>query len=375
MTRAASGAQRSGAAALIIILRDRCEYFAPCHEHFATSYFFAPRAPARCRQRKIEASWLQPAPPGSVVLVGSGDRTAKHLKSIGSAVLFWSLTRDARADMRPYMRKGDIQNHRTIELDHKSYVSVEVSGSLAVLWFRKAVYLHLGAPTKGSILNRLPVLAANKQWGGYCLNAFAAQGRPDQGLFGRAARRNFRGWARLAVRSITAIAADGGLIEAPRGNGGFLPFFGGAQGRVGFASLDRCGFAHAFQGVAAARIQPAGLAATLAEGPGGRLAAEGGTPPTGLSISLRPQAQPIFGVSSRFEIRRDAASTVLDLVGRKLTMPETGSGVSDFRCRLAGWRHRAQSIGCQVRVGENGISLGRGRSRDLTLWGELASVN
>lgn len=371
MTRAASGAQRSGAAALIIIFRTANEYFAHRDEHFATSYFFAPRAPARCSQRKIGARRFQPARPGSVVLVGIGDRTGKHLKYNGSTVLFRTLTRDARADTPAHTRHVNHQNHRTIELDHKSYVSHGLSGSVAVL-------CDFISFEKASNLNRLPVLSGNKQWGGYCLTVFAASASPDQGLERATARRNFPAWAR---RTAGAAGAAGALgvgsadLDRSRENGGFPPFFEPASGRVGFGMSDFVSISVADQRLAAARSQPARLIAPAPiEAPGGRSAGEGGTPPSRAPIFLCPLAQPVFGVSSRSQIRCNAASEVV-WNGRKVATPKTGSGVSDFPWALMPGRDRAAMSRLQGGVGENGISLGRGRSRAVTLGGEVQGVN
>lgn len=376
MTRAASGAQRSGAAALIIILRAPREYFAHRAEHFATSYFFAPRAPARWQQRKIGARWLQPARPGSVVLVGIGDRTGKHLKYNGSTVLFRSLTRDARADTPTRTRHVNHQNHRTSELNKKTYVSHEVIGSIAVLYSRSAAPTHRAALGKASNRNRLPVLASNKQWGGYHLDAFAASIRPDQGLERATARRNFRPWARRAAGAGWAIDDDVTELGGLRRNGGFPPFFGGALGLVGMAALERSEISVSDQRVAAARRKPARLSAPVAiDPPGVGSASRGGTPPSRVPITLRPLAQPVFGVSSRSQIRCDAASCRMERNGRNAGTPKTGSGVSDFPCALMPGRDRAAMSKLQGGVGENRFSLGRGRSRAATLWGEGQGVN
>lgn len=368
VTRAASGAQRSGAAALIIIFRAANEYFARRDEHFITSYFFSPRAPARCSQRKIGARRFQPARPGSVVLAGIGDRTGKHLKYNGSTVLFRTLTRDARADTPAHTRHVNHQNHRTIELNHKSYVSHEVSGSVAVL-------CDFVSFEKASNLNRLPVLAGNKQWGGYCLTVFAASASPDQGLERATARRNFPAWARRTAGAAGSLGVGSAELDRSRENGGFPPFFEGAARPVGFASLDFVAISVADQRLAAARSQPARLIAPRPfEAPGGARPARGAPPPWPAPIFLGPLAQPVFGVSSRSKIRCNAAEP-LDRNGRKVAMPKTGSGVSDFPWRRLVARDRAALSGLQGRVGENGFSLGRGRSRAATLGGEVQGVN
>lgn len=379
MTRAASGAQRSGAAALIIILRASREYFAHRDEHFATSYFFAPRAPARWQQRRNGARWPQPARPGSVVLVGIGDRTGKHLKCNGSTVLFRSLTRDARADTPARTRHGDYQNHRTLELNKKTYVSHEVIGSIAVLYSRSAAPTHRAALEKASNVNRLPVLASNKQWGGYCLDAFAASTRADQGLERATARQNFPAWARRAAGAVASIGVDAAELGGSRRNGGFPPFFEGALGIVGMLALECDGICVSDQCVAPSRRKPARLsapAAPVAIAPRGvGSAREGGTPPSREPITLRPLAQPIFPISASLQIRCDAAPRRMDRTGRKASMPKTGSGVSGFPCLSLPRRDRAALSGLQGGVGENGFSLGRGRSRATTLGGEVQGVN
>ncbi len=375
MTRAASGAQRSGAAALIIILRARRDYLALPREHFAYS-FFAPRPPARWQRGILRASRRADAPPGSAVLIGPGGRTGNRLKCIGSVVLFHGPTRDVCADMQGRVRHGDYQNHRTSEPDRETYVSHEVSGSLAVLAIQPSAPMDLRSPERPSVLNLLAVPGANKQWGGYCLIAFAASSRPDQGLDGGAARRKFRGRARPARGAIAPIEAAGQLGERAGGNDGFPPFFEGAAARVGTGALECGGISLADQRLAATRCQPAGLASPCrAEGVGGRSAAEGGTPPSRAAIFLRPLAQPIFGVSRYLQIRCDAARRVMDRDDRKMAMPETGSGVSGFPCPSLPGRDRAAWSGLQRRVGDNGISLGRGRSRTPTLCGEGQGVN
>jgi hypothetical protein len=375
MTRAANGAQRSGAAALIIIFARRHEDCALPVFYFASSFFVAP-TPARRYQGRIGAGW---GLPGSTVLNGPGGRTAKHLKSNGSMVLFRTLTRDACAGMCAHARVEDHQNRRTQNLTYKTYVIQWFNGSVPVLGFSDGSR----AAAQAIEPSRFSGSASNKQWGGYCLTAFAGAGGAYPGLDRGSAARNFRGRARLAAGSVGAVDADRCGDQAAGKNVGFPPFFEGGAGRVGMAVSERARKTVLGQCFAMPCRQPARLwaasggaawAAPLTPR-GGVDGRQGGTPPKPRATSIRPLAQPIFWISSQFQIRRDAQARAVTEDGRLSSSVKTGSGVSILILAALTRGADAAKSEWAGRVGEDRKVLGWGRSRTTTLWGEVARVN
>lgn len=375
MTRTANGAQRSGAAVLTLVFtRAREDYGLP-RDYFVSSFFCVAPTPARWLRKQMRAGWPGGSPPGSLVLYGPGERTTKRLKYIGSVVLFRRLTRDACADVCGRTRIENHQNHRTPEPEVKTYCIECVIGSLAVLTRFCGSAPIAPANGKASVLNGLAVVGANKEWGGYSPRRFAARSGAYSGLDAGAGPRNFRRQARAAG----AIGLGDDVAQAASGNGGNLPFFGRATGRVGMQMLERRAETAVFCGLRVVLHQPAGLAAVGLGGaltpPGGDAGRQGGTPPSRPRALSRPFAQPIFWVSAALQIRR-APSVNVDLDRPVNSKPETGSGVPDLR-RLSG-RRRANAIeaGQQQRVRVQGAILSRGRSRKLaTLWGGPRGVN
>lgn len=375
MTRAANGAQRSGAAALIIIFALRDEVYAHPICYFPSSFFVAP-TPARRYQRRM---WAGPGFAGSTVLYGPGGRTANHLKYNGSTVLFRNLTRDARADMRAHAYRENGQNHRTQNWNDKSYLFQWFNGSTPVLSFAPGS----GASSQAVETSRFSGSAGNKQWGGYCLTAFAESSSAYPGLNRRAAPRNFRGRARLVAGAVVEIGADRGAGWLAGKNGGFPPFFEGVTGRVGMPMSERREKTAVFCGFQPVRLKPARLwapaawarRAALQSPRGGDAGRQGGTPPIPRVTSSCFLAQPIFWILGQFQIRCDAQSGAVPGSGRLSSSAKTGSGVSILilaaltvgaeaaKSKWAGW------------VGEDRLVLGWGRSRTSTLWGEVPHVN
>lgn len=357
MTRAASGAQRSGAAALNL---SRLRDILLTSTQYSGSSFFVPRTPARWGLQK---GWRRPGGStftGSVVLYGSGGRTTKRLKSNGSMVPFQSLTRDACADARARTHIETPQNHRTIEPRVFLYIRQPVSGSAAVL-----------CPVRSR--------TGNKQWGGYALPAFAGSSGPDLGPCGGSARRNFRRRVRLAGaagRAIAPIGAVEQLRDAAERNRAISAGYAGRSGHVGMGVSERCRISIADQCLAAGLRQPAGLAgrsAGAAVDQGGlALPAEGGTPPTAARLVPSSLAQPIFCVSADLRIRRPAGRTA---PGAKLDAWKSGRGSGSYPActdRTRGAPAVLSSFGSGCR----GCFLVPAESREpTTLWGGSTHVN
>ena len=350
-THAARAAQRPGAAAFIMIFPHPREIYALPRDYFASS-FFVPRTPARRLRRILWAGGRWRSRPGSAVPHGSGGRTSNPLERRGSAVLFYSALRDARAGMAARVCARAARNHRTIEpLARRRGNQPFLTGAAVLARFRRS--------------------GANKQWGGYAALGCASSFGSLQGLNGGSAGGKF--WRR--VRLAGAIGGAAGEIGGVGESGGFLPFFERASGAVGMRLLERAGKGEADQRLAARRIQPAGLGAIGGLGtPGVAPAGRGGTPPSRAAFCHLPQAQPIFGVSSRLQIRSAIRPGMVRDGRSSLSLP-TGSGVEGLSWPLAAARGRAGMSGCQMRVGEDGVSLGRGRSRCAVLCGEGQGVN
>lgn len=365
MTRTASDAKRRGAAVLSINFTRPREVFALPPQYFALS-FSASLTPTRANQIKLWYGRLSRCFAGSVVLTGSGGRTAKRLKSIGSTVLFQSLTHDAFAGARARAHIGGVQNYRTVELNHIIQHFCEVDGSTPVLL-------------------RFCSRTGNKQWGGYASCAFADVGGGrqlgdglDLGVDRRAARGKFWRWA----RPVAVAGRSGGVARGADGNRAISAAYAGAIGRVGMPVSEWSAISVAFQCVALAVCKPArlsdgrgavGLGSPIGQG-GCSAGGEGGTPPSAARPVLLSSAQPIFRGSADLR-NRCSATTVGFLEGRLTSGRKMGSGV----CRLpsiAGARRGGAKAVRQERVGVQGGVLGWGRSHErMTLWGGSAGVN
>lgn len=357
MTRAASGAQRSGAAALNL---SRLRDILLTSAQYSGSSFFVPRTPARWGLQK---GWRRPGGStftGSVVLYGSGGRTAKRLKSNGSMVPFQSLTRDACADARARTHIETPQNHRTIEPRVFLYIRPPLSGSAAVL-----------CPVRSR--------TGNKQWGEYPLLAFADPSRPDQGPCAGSARGKFRRRVRLGAAvgaSAGAIGAVAQLRDLVERNRAISAGYAGRCGRVGMGVSERLGIIVADQCLGRTLRQPAGLAGHAA-GAGrdlGGLAADrrGGTPPIAAPALSSSLAQPIFCVSVDLRIRRPVGRIA---PGAKLDAWKSGRGSGSYpasadRMRDAPASRSGFGSGCR------GCFLVPAESREpATLWGGSTHVN
>jgi len=375
MTRMANGAQRSGAAMLSLVFTQPREDYEHASRILSSFFFCVSPTPARWLQGHLGARWPGGQSPGSVVLHGTGGRTAKHLKSNGSVVLFRNLTRDAHADACAHTRIREGLKLRTSEPDLIIEVLERFTGSVTVLrWFCQN---RSAAPvgTFASDVSGLAFADTNKISGGYAVRRIAASTGADLGLDGAAARANFR----AQVRGAAGLAASIEVGGAAGKNGRNQPFFGAADGRVGMPMLE-CGQETAENRAShhglrkPARLAGHRLAGQLAPR-GGGADREGGTPPTGPRLSLRPCAQPIFWISTDLETRRSTTS-VADRDSRLSSKPEMGSGVCDLPPASDDRGACALNRGQQRRVGEQRAVLSWGRSRERsTLWGGLHRVN
>lgn len=334
MTRAASGAQRSGAAALNF--RMVREDYAMVDDNLRSS-FFVPRAPARWDRKRLWAGPPGASPPGSTVPHGPGDRTGKPLILLGSTVLFHSPSRDARAAVQPRVRNEDHQNHRTTELQNQREINQSLAGSAPVLRFRR-----------------------HKQWAGYSPPVAATSIQP---LFDGGAWRKFRGWLAPA-----AWASSAGR------NGGFPRFFGGATGRVGMAMLESAPKSVVCQRVVRVGRKPARLTGGARRTPGGcSIAWTTPTPPIALLDLPSSLALTAFLIWADAQSRR--CSTAWERA--QTSNVKMGSGVSTSRLAsgfVSGWARRANR---DRRVGDRGVSgAASGRSsRTRTIAWEGGHVN
>jgi hypothetical protein len=375
MTRAANGAQRSGAAALIIILTQRDEHYAHVCDYFASSFFVA-ETPARLLQQGL---WAGEGWPGSTVLHGSGGRTTKPLICLGSTVPFCSPSRDACADVCGCTRVEGVQNRRTVELEGNIEVFHQLTGSSPVLCERSSRTGMVSDAGKPSNVSGLPGSTSNKIGGGYRFTAFADLREPDQRLFTASARRKFRRWTRRAAGASAPIGAagaivqvSGAVVQVSGADRAISVTYAGAQRAVGTPMLERGDNAVSFQAVAGGRIQPAGLDRRAVEGaPLAGLRHEGGTPPIAARPFTSSLAQPIFGRSADLRIR---CCDRLIRQPRLPSRPNNGSGCSNLVSGSC--VDRGHTLACEARVGEQQEILGGGRSRETaTVWGGATRVN
>lgn len=345
----------------------------------ASIFFCASPTPARWLQGRLWARWSGGPSPGSVVLHGTGGRTAKRLKSLGSVVLFRNLTRDAHADACAHMRVREGLKTRTTELSSYLIDNIEVFSSVA------GSGLVLSEPAICALVDACAAARAdaasgrNKISGGYAVRHFAASAPVDQGLFAGTWRGNFQ--RRIASPAGLAASVGGrGEVGAASGrNGGNQPFFEGVSDRVGTPMLE-CRQETAENRASRHLLrQPAGLAASRLgrqpTPPGVRADRPGGTPPSGPRPVSRSYAQPIFRVSTDLRIRC-VMPAVSDLDSRLSSKPKMGSGVRSVLRASDDRGESALDRGQQQRVGVQGGGPGLGRNRETsTLWGGLQRVN
>lgn len=357
MTCAASVAQRSGAAApKLTFALQREDYTIACD--YLLNSFFVARTPARLNRLWMWAQAGRRRFAGSMVPIGSGGRTTKRLKSNGSMVLFYSLSRDVCAGACARTYKGEVQNHRTIELNPKTVICQSFGSSGSVL---QRFYARTGI-NNGVDITSLPSL-----WSSASIRALTEGRRRESFGAGRARP----GQAGAAVASIVGAGADRAISMA----------YAGPMGRVGMAVLERSAFFVRYQCVGDMVRKPAGLAGAVAlgasaspVGTGGVVPiGEGGTPPSAARSHSLTCAQPIFRISAPIPFRR------IDRTDRDSRLNCDGQmGSGDCRLFLVamGRRGSAGQIERREWVGVQGVVLGWGRSRlPATLWGGAASVN
>lgn len=355
MTRVASGAQRSGAATLRLVSsreasliyalpRDFFRFVCATPTHWDTDTLWAARA------------WLHR--PGSRVPHGPGGGTAKRLILRGSVVLFHGPTRDVCGRRPAHASAWERQNHRTTE----PVIGNDGNPSLSGV---------------GAVLARFCGSAPTKIGGGYASSSPSSPSRPDQGLSGGSARRNFR----------RRRGAGGGRGRADRGNaellgracknGGFLRFFEARSGHVGMA-MSECsaGMADFYASPLGVR-QPArftggALATCLADPRGVDPAGRGVEPPTAPRRSCCMLAQPSLGIWVDFNYRhrwvRKECSSSFDQIG---------SGERPRPALSANEGANAARSGVKRRIGDGGIpcSVPKRHRRASTLWTGVARVN
>lgn len=356
-SRAASGAQRSGAAALhSTYLRDANDDCATRALYYRFSFFAL--APARCLRRLIggDQSLVDNGPGGAVLWFyrGKRRRTSKLLLLPGSVVLFCGLTRDVRAGAGACVCRDHHQNYRTTEL------TLENGRNLPFL-------------EGEAVLARFCGSGPNKIGGGYAFAGVQVASRADQQLIGGAGREKFWGWARVGGGD----RAGGDLGALEGGNGGFLPFVRGRLGHVGMALLEWCGQGHGIGSFSGAGRKPARFTST----PPSIAQAEGGTPPSAARPMPSMLADMLIGISIDLQNRRSAPAKGVEpglggeagpRFGRRM-----GSGVRALVQRRSGRRGNAAQTGDQmgVRDRKGSLAVRRFHRERTTLWGGLADVN
>lgn len=338
MTRAASGAQRSGAAVLYLMSRSGD---LPLNHEYCVSSFCVSRTPARWQRGILWARRGGLEPPGSAVPTGSGGRTGKRLILPGSVVPFRGPSRDAQAGGCRRMHYNDHQNHRTTELQNLGERDQWFSGSASVLRFR---------PTK--------------QWAGYSLRIPRGL---DQGLIGGGVRRKFRGSRAPAGRR-----GGGARID------GFAWVSGAARGRVGMAMLERAAKTVPCQWLARSQRNPTGLTGgRLYQAPSAPIATGHPTPPNRPRSFPSPLALTAFWIWADARSGRCSTRLVQDSEGPQTSNRQMGLGVrasprvSTTRCGMP-WR-----AGRDDRVGDAVVScVASGRSGGMrNVRGRAAHVN
>lgn len=373
MTRAGSGAQRSGAPALPLhYLRRANDIYRSRPLVFFFTFYPGPGPLMSGKDVARPASrrpWVRGC--GSRVLARDWRRTRNPLICIGSTVLFWSPTRDACGCACMRTCREFVQNLRTSEPNLKNGRNTSLFATFPVLCrFSSSGGIKIG--------------------GRYRSIAPSLDHITDLQCFGGAAPQNFRA-------SSAAAAAGGGLglvdragLEADRdqlgatdGNGGFLRVCAGRIGHVETAMSKRCG-----QGVGIAALSgdghklsrlsaPRRLAPPLGamEGVGSIVQAEGAGPPTAARPVPRMVAHAIFWIS--IDLRHlgiDADRQ--DRVGRSISKREMGSGECNPLASGLSKARAALNSGAETRVGDGGgpggwSPLGERRK----LWGGRGHVN
>lgn len=356
-SRAASGAQRSGAAALhSTYLRDANDDCATRALYYRFSFFAL--APARSLQRLIGGgqSLLDNGPGGAVLWFyrGNRGRTSKRLILPGSVVLFHGLTRDVRAGAGACVCRDHHQNYRTTEL------TLENGRNLPFL-------------EGEAVLARFCGSGRNKIGGGYVIAGVQLASRSDQQLIGGAGREKFWGSARAAGGD----RAGGDLVGVEGGNGGFLLFVRGRLGHVGMGLLEWCGQSTGIASFSGARRKPARFTST----PPSIAQAEGGTPPSAARLVSSMLADMPIGISIDLQNRRSApAKGVEPGLGGDAgprSRRKMGSGVRALVQRRSGRRENAAQTGEQagVRDRKGSLAARRFHRKPTTLWAGGRDVN
>lgn len=364
-SRAASGAQRSGAAALhSTYLRAANDDYAVRALYYRFSFFAL--APARSLRGLIgHGQSLLDNGPGGVVLRfyrGKRGRTGKRLILHGSAVLFHGLTRDVCAGAGAHACRDHHQNYRTTELSLEN--------------LRNLPFLEGEA-----VLARFCGSRSNKIGGGYAFAGYSGPRGADQQLIGGAGREKFWGLARAAGGDRGDALELGGID----GNGGFLPFARGRSGHVGMALLEWCAQSHgiaSFSGVGRKPARFTWRALVELEAPRGSIAqAEGGTPPSAARPLPRMLADMPIGISIDLQNRRSAPAKGVEPglggeAGPRLRR-KTGSGARALVQRRSGRRGNAAQTGDQagVRDGKGSLAARRFHRKLTTLWAGGSDVN
>lgn len=373
MTRAGSGAQRSGAPALPL------HYFAQANDIYRSRPFvffftFAPGpgplgsskdvAPPAYRAHRVGGGC-------SNVLARKWRRTRKPLISLCSAVLYWTASRDARACVPACVHVREGQNNRTLEHLDRNGRNKPFSKPSSVL----SVFCCSGGIKIG---------------GRYRSIAPSLDQITDLQCLGGAAPRNFR--ARRAAAAAggmlglvdrTGLEADRDQVGATGENGGFLRVCAGRIGHVetamskrraqGTAIASLSGGGHKLSRLSAPRRLALPLGAI--EGVGSIAQAEGGGPPTAARPVPRMVAHAIFWISiNLLDHRIDAQRQ--DRGRRSISRGEMGSGECDPLTSGPSKAHAALNSGAETRVGDGGgpgccSPVGEGRK----LWGVRSHVN
>ncbi|CAN5438587.1 hypothetical protein BH09PSE4_BH09PSE4_22510 [soil metagenome] len=350
-SRAASGAQRSGAAAL------RLRYWRGEREDCVArslvlrcSFFLAP-APARMLRKSMwRGQSRADNGPGGAVLRFQGaarHRTGKRLNLLGSTVPFHGPTRDVRAWVGARVCVCIHQNHRTVEPELRNRGNQPLSSDRAVLC-------------------RFQRSGPNIIGGGYAALAIADVQGAHQQLDGGGARRNFWAWRALGRRD----RADRERLGLAGGNGGFQPFSGGAWGAVGMPMSER--------GALGRRKPPfLALACKLSRLQRGRGAADRREATPGPPRAARPLLR--MSALAIFRVWIDLLNRWMPVGGDAATISPSKNGSGYARVLTSGGTDRRETgrSGAGHRVGDRGLSGAAwwGCRKLLTLWGGRGHVN
>lgn len=363
MTRAGSGAQRSGAPALPL------HYFGRASDIYRSRplvFFFtfnpgpgpfgSGKHVARPASRR---PWVRGC--GSRVLAGDWRRTHKPLIYNGSVVLFWSPTRDVCVCACMRTCREFVQNYRTSEPNLRNGRNTSLLAAFSVLCrFSSSGGIKIGG--------KYPPLAPS-------LDHIT-----DLQCIGGAAPQNFR--ARRAAAAVggglglvdrAGLEADRDQAERTGKNGGFLRVCAGRIGHVGMA-MSECevqavgipslsGGGHKLSRLSAPRRMALPLGAI--EGVGSIAQAEGAGPPAAPRPATCMVAHAIFWISiDLLDYRIDAMRQ--DRGGRSISRAEMGSGECNPLASGLSKARAALNSGAETRVGDGGgpgglSPLGEGR--------------